>query len=59
VFERKIFFSLKIYGKLAGLDSLALIQVQGIAGPEGSSGLNCVMEASGMDACECVWRRNK
>ena len=28
-------------------DSLALIQVQGIAGPEGSRGLNCVMEASG------------
>ena len=39
-------------------DSLALIQVQGIAGPEGSRGLNCVMEMSGMDACECVWRRN-
>jgi hypothetical protein len=27
-------------------DSLALIQVQGIAGPEGSRGLNCVMEVS-------------
>ena len=35
-------------------------QVQGIAGPEGSRGLNCVMEASGVNACacECVWRRN-
>ena len=42
-------------------DSLAFIQVQGIAGPEGSRGLNCVMEVSGMNvcACECVWRWNK
>jgi len=29
-------------------DSLALIQVQGIAGPEGSRGLNCIMETSGV-----------
>ena len=35
-------------------DSLALIQVQGIAGPEGSRGLNCVMEVSGVNVWVCV-----
>ena len=30
-------------------DSLALIQVQGIAGPEGSRGLNCVTEMSSVN----------
>ena len=38
-------------------DSLALIQVQGIAGPEGSRGLNCVMEVSDVNVCAC--ERNK
>jgi hypothetical protein len=35
-------------------DSLALIQVQCIAGPVGSRGLNCVMKVSGVNVCVCV-----
>jgi hypothetical protein len=49
--------TLSVY--MVSSDSLTLIQVQGIAGPEGSRGLNYVMEASGVNVSVCGYGTNE